>query len=123
MITLYGIPNCDTVKRARRWFEAEKVAHRFHDFRKDGIDAAMLVRWARQVGFEALLNRKGMTWRKLDESERTGLDEKKALALMLAKPTVIKRPVIEMADGLHIGFAAADAEALKRAIDARASSK
>lgn len=103
-VTLYGIPNCDTVKKARRWLDARHVAHRFHDYKKSGIDAATLDRWADMVGWELLLNRAGTTFRKLDDADKTDLDRTKAITLMLSQPSLIKRPVLEGAGELLVGF-------------------
>lgn len=105
-VILHGIPNCDTVKKARSWLEARGIAYRFHDFRKDGIDAAMLGAWVADAGWETLLNRAGTTFRKLPEAERTGLDEGKAIAIMLANPSAIKRPVVTGAGAVIVGFKA-----------------
>lgn len=101
---LYGIPNCDTVKKARQWLEQHGVAYQFHDYKKAGIDAATLHRWADAVGWEALLNRAGTTFRKLDEADKTDIDRAKAIALMRAQPSLIKRPVAEGAGPLLVGF-------------------
>jgi arsenate reductase len=103
-VTIYGIRNCDTMKKARAWLEAHGVAHRFRDYRAEGIDAATLAGWAGEVGWEVLLNRAGTTFRKLAEADRAGLDEAKAIALMLAQPGMIKRPVLEGAGALMVGF-------------------
>ena len=103
-ITLYGIPNCDTVKKARTWLDAKGLAYRFHDYKKDGADKAKLAAWSRAVGWDVLLNRAGTTFRKLPEADRLGLDEAKAIALMLAAPSMIKRPVVEHPGGLLVGF-------------------
>jgi len=103
-LTIYGIKNCDTMKKARAWLEGHGVVHRFHDYKAVGIDAPTLAAWERQVGWEVLLNRAGTTFRKLPEAERTGLDAAKALALMLAHPGMIKRPVLEGAGTLIVGF-------------------
>ena len=114
MLTLYGIPNCDTVRKARKWLTARGVDYRFHDFRKDGLDSAVLRRWAAAVGWESLLNRRGQTWRKLDAGvrERESMDEAAALEWMAREPTLIKRPVVEWPDGsVTVGFDAADWEA------------
>jgi arsenate reductase (glutaredoxin) len=105
MITIYGIKNCDTMKKARAWLDAQGVAYAFHDYKTAGIDRARLEVWAGKVGWEALLNRAGTTFRKLPEAERNGVTEKKAIALMLAQPSMIKRPVVELAGGkLLVGF-------------------
>jgi Spx/MgsR family transcriptional regulator len=103
-ITLYGIKNCDTVKKARAWLDANGVAHAFHDYKTAGVEAERLRGWSRQVGWEALLNRAGTTFRKLPEADKTGLDEAKALALMLGQPSMIKRPVVEHDGRLIVGF-------------------
>ncbi|MEN2787478.1 ArsC family reductase [Sphingomonas qilianensis] len=102
---MFGIPNCDTVKKARSWLETHGVAYAFHDYKKVGIDEATLRRWSAQLGWEALLNRKGTTFRKLPEAERAHLNEDNAIALMLASPSMIKRPVIEQGTVLLAGFA------------------
>ncbi len=105
MIVLYGIPNCDTVRKARKWLDAAGVEYRFHDFRKDGLDPATLRRWAGAVGWETLLNRRGQTWRKLDPAVREAMDEARALDWMQKEPTLIKRPVTEWPDGsVTVGF-------------------
>lgn len=113
MTTLYGIKNCDTVRKARKWLEANGVDFRFHDFRADGLAEDDLRAWARAVGWETLLNRRGTTWRRLPEEVREDVDEQKALALMLDNPTLIKRPVLVTGDGrVHVGFRPADYETL-----------
>ncbi|OYX47062.1 MAG: ArsC family reductase [Sphingomonas sp. 32-66-10] len=104
MIALYGIPNCDTVKKARTWLDANGIAYAFHDYKKEGADPARLVKWADAVGWEPLLNRAGTTFRKLDEADRADLGAAKALALMAAHPSLIKRPVVEYRGGLLVGF-------------------
>jgi len=104
MTTIYGIPNCDTMKKARTWLEAHKVTHDFHDYKKAGIDKASLEGWVKQVGWEVLLNRAGTTFKKLPDADKEGLTEKKAIALMLAQPSMIKRPVLEAKDKLTVGF-------------------
>jgi arsenate reductase (glutaredoxin) len=108
MIILYGIPNCDTVKKARGWLTEQGIAHRFHDVRKDGLDAARLEGWIAGLGWEALLNRAGTTFRKLPDADKAELDVGKAAALMLAEPAMIKRPVVEYPGGLLVGFKPAD---------------
>jgi arsenate reductase (glutaredoxin) len=109
MTTLYGIPNCDTVKKARTWLTDHGVEHQFHDFKKQGVPEAALDQWLAALGWEPLVNRKGTTWRKLDDTTRAAVvDAASARALMLAQPSVIKRPVVQWADGVTVGF---DAEA------------
>jgi Spx/MgsR family transcriptional regulator len=104
MITLYGIKNCDTMKKARAWLDAHKIAYAFHDYKASGIDRERLESWSKKVGWETLLNRSGTTFRKLPDAQREGLSEKKALALMLAQPSAIKRPVLDTGKGLVVGF-------------------
>ncbi|GAA5159725.1 ArsC family reductase [Viridibacterium curvum] len=104
MITLYGIPNCDSVKKGRTWLDDKGMAYAFHDFRKQGLDSALLKGWLKQADWKVLLNTKGTTWRKLSEEERTNPDLAKATELMLAYPTLIKRPVVAHAGGLLVGF-------------------
>jgi arsenate reductase len=104
MTTIYGIKNCDTMKKARAWLEAHKVAHGFHDYKASGIDKPTLEGWAKKVGWEILLNRAGTTFKKLPEAYKDGLTEKKAIALMLAQPSMIKRPVLEAKGKLTVGF-------------------
>lgn len=102
--TIFGIKNCDTMKKARTWLEEHGVEHRFHDYKAEGIDAAHLKRWAAEAGWETVLNRAGTTFRKLSDAQKTGLDERKAIALMLEQPSMIKRPVLEVGSRLLIGF-------------------
>jgi arsenate reductase (glutaredoxin) len=102
--TVYGIPNCDTVKKARIWLEGHGVGYAFHDYKKAGVDEASLRAWCAQFGWEKVLNRAGTTFRKLPDADRAGLDEDKAVALMLAQPSMIKRPVVERGDIRLIGF-------------------
>ncbi|MBY8829299.1 ArsC family reductase [Hephaestia mangrovi] len=102
--TMYGIPNCDTIKRARAWLDAHGVAYDFHDYKKAGIDRARLESWVAELGWEVLLNRAGTTFRKLPETERSDLDAGKAIALMLAQPSMIKRPVLDIGDRRIVGF-------------------
>jgi arsenate reductase len=104
MTTLYGIKNCDTMKKARVWLDAHKIAYAFHDYKASGIDKATLEGWARKVGWESLLNRAGTTFRKLPDADRDGLTEKKAIALMLAQPSMIKRPVLDQGGKVTLGF-------------------
>ena len=105
MTTIYGIKNCDTMKKARAWLDKKGVAYDFHDYKTAGIDRATLEGWAKRVGWEVLLNRAGTTFRKLADKEKEGITEKRAVALMLAQPTMIKRPVLALAGGkLLVGF-------------------
>jgi arsenate reductase len=110
--TLYGIRSCDTMKKAWTWLDEHGVAYDFHDYKKQGIDQARLEAWVGQVGWEPLLNRAGTTFRKLPDADRVGIDAKKAVALMLAQPSMIKRPVLEAKDRLLVGFKPADYQAL-----------
>lgn len=103
-ITMYGIKNCDTIKKARNWLEEQGVAYRFHDYKAEGIDRARLEAWSGQVGWERLLNRAGTTFRKLPDADRADIDEPRAIALMLAQPSMIKRPVLDTGDELIVGF-------------------
>ncbi len=104
-ITIYGIKNCDTMKKARAWLDKRGVEYAFHDYKSAGIERDRLERWVRKVGWETLLNRAGMTFRKLSDKDKAGLGEKKAIALMLAQPSMIKRPVLDLGGGrLLIGF-------------------
>ncbi len=103
-VTLYGIRNCDTMKKARAWLEAKGVAYIFHDYKVEGIDRARLEGWAREAGWEALLNRAGTTFRKLPDADKAGLDEDRAIALMLGQPSMIKRPVLDLGGRILVGF-------------------
>lgn len=104
-IVLYGIENCDQVRKARHWLKAAQVEYRFHDFRRDGLSGELLARWLSHVPWDALLNRRGMTWRKLGESERQRIvDQASAVELMITHPAVIKRPVLQTRDHLLVGF-------------------
>jgi Spx/MgsR family transcriptional regulator len=111
-VIVYGIKNCDTMKRARAWLDAHKVDYRFHDYKASGIERSILAAWVRAVGWQALLNRNGTTFRKLPDSEKAGLDEKSAVALMSAQPSIIKRPVLAIDGRLHVGFKPDDYAAL-----------
>lgn len=105
MTQVYGIRNCDTIKKARAWLDAAGVDYRFHDYKLEGVDRARLERWVDTLGWEALLNRSGTTFRKLPEADREGLDRDKAIALMAAHPSAIRRPVVEHGGALLAGFA------------------
>ena len=104
MTTIFGIKNCDTMKKARAWLEAHKIAYQFHDYKAAGIDKAILEGWAKKVGWEILLNRAGTTFKKLPDADKEGITEKKAIALMLAQPSMIQRPVLETNGKLTVGF-------------------
>ena len=103
-VTVYGIKNCDTMKKARAWLDKHGVAYEFHDYKTAGIERGKLEGWARDAGWETLLNRAGMTFRKLPEKDKEGLTEKKAIALMAAQPSMIKRPVLDVGGKLLVGF-------------------
>ena len=105
-IHLYGIPNCDSVRKARKWLDAAGLEYAFHDFKKEGVDAAALERWADRCGWEVLLNRRGTTFRKLDDADKADIDRDRALKLMREHPSLIKRPVVESDDGdrVLVGF-------------------
>ncbi|HET7132888.1 MAG TPA: ArsC family reductase [Gammaproteobacteria bacterium] len=105
-IALYGIKNCDTMKKARAWLDANGVSYEFHDYKAAGVDRARLERWSREVGWETLLNRAGTTFRKLPEARKVSLGEREAIALMLEQPSMIKRPVLERGGALLVGFSA-----------------
>ena len=103
-ITIYGIKNCDTMKKARAWLDGHGVAYAFHDYKTAGIERERLERWTKKVGWETLLNRTGTTFKKLPDKDKDGLTEKKAIALMLAQPSMIKRPVLDLGGKLLVGF-------------------
>lgn len=103
-VTIHGIKACDTMKKARDWLDGHGVAYRFHDYKVVGVDRATLETWARQVDWETLLNRAGTTFRKLPDADKTGLTEGKAIDLMLAQPSMIKRPVLDVDGQLVVGF-------------------
>jgi arsenate reductase (glutaredoxin) len=103
-VTIYGIKNCDTMKKARSWLDERGVAYAFHDYKTAGIERDMLEGWAREIGWETLLNRSGRTFRALPEKDREGFTDKKAIALMAAQPSMIKRPVLDVDGRLLVGF-------------------
>lgn len=105
---VYGIKNCDTVKKARRWLDDHEMNYQFHDFRADGLDAGTINQWLESIDWQTLLNKRSTTWRNLDENQRQDLDQSQAVALMLAHPTLIKRPVIIADNRILIGFKEAD---------------
>ncbi|MDH3325598.1 MAG: ArsC family reductase [Gammaproteobacteria bacterium] len=109
MTTLYGIPNCDTIKKARRWLDDNNIEFEFHNFKKDGLDPSLLDRWFKDIGWEVLLNKRGTTWRKLDDSIKNTVDETSAKVIMLENPSIIKRPVLDLDttksnSTKHVGF-------------------
>jgi arsenate reductase (glutaredoxin) len=104
MTTIYGIQNCETMKKARAWLDAHKIAYAYHDYKASGIEKATLQGWVKKVGWQALLNRTGTTFRKLPDADKERLTETRAVALMRAKPTMIKRPVLDKGGKLIVGF-------------------
>lgn len=105
MHTLYGIKNCDTVKKARKWLDENQIDYRFHDYRADGLDFLLLEHFESSLGYDKMLNRRSTSWRQLTEEQKNGLDKEKAINLMLETPTLIKRPILDTGDNIIIGFA------------------
>lgn len=101
---LYGIRNCDTVKKARKWLDEQSIPYEFHDFKKDGIDEARLKQWEEAIGWETLLNRRGTTWRKLSDDVRDNINAQSAHSIMLENTSIIKRPVVEHKGSIFVGF-------------------
>jgi Spx/MgsR family transcriptional regulator len=112
MINLYGIRNCDTMKKARAWLDARGVDYHFHDYKRDGLDAALLRGWVDELGWEALVNRRGTSWRKLPEDVREQMDTEAAIRVMLETPSIIRRPLLDTGQVRHAGFSEADYERL-----------
>jgi Spx/MgsR family transcriptional regulator len=112
MVKIYGIPNCDTMKKARKWLADHQVEYTFHDYKKEGLDERRLRQWVKQFGWETLLNRRGMMWRKLDDTVKAGIDEASAIRIMLETPSIIRRPVLERGNTLHVGFKDAEYAAI-----------
>jgi arsenate reductase len=108
VLTIYGIPSCDTCRKARKWLTENNREHTFHDLRKEGLDIQMLDRWARTLDWQKLLNTRSLTWRKIPEVDRAGMTKNRAIALMLEQPTLVKRPVLECEDFVAIGFSPAN---------------
>lgn len=104
MIKIYGIPNCDTMKKARRWLEANGIEYDVHDYKKLGVPEKNLKNWVKQTGWETILNKRGTTWRKLDDEVKDNIDEAAAIQVMLNNPSIIKRPVLESGKLLLVGF-------------------
>ncbi len=105
--TLYGIPNCDTIRKAKRWLTNHNIDYQFHDYRKDGVDPTLAQQWLDTYGWETLINRRGTTWRKLDETIRNTMDAELALQLMQDQPAIIKRPILSDGDDTLVGFSEA----------------
>ncbi|RKT46899.1 ArsC family reductase [Thiocapsa rosea] len=112
MVALYGIPNCDTMKKARAWLDAHGVDYRFHDYKRDGVDETRLRAWVDELGWETLVNRRGTTWRKLPEEVREGMDAEAAIRVMLETPSIIRRPLLDTGEVRHAGFSETDYERL-----------
>lgn len=112
MTTLYGISNCDTVRKTRKWLETNGIDFRFHDFRKDGLERAQVDRWCDALGIDTVLNKRGTTWRALPQAQRDNLDEAGLRALLVEQPALIKRPVLEQNGEIRVGFKADDYAAL-----------
>lgn len=104
MITIYGIKNCDTMKKAIKWLKDHSVEFEFHDVRKDGLDDKQIIAWEKELGWEILLNRRGMLWRKVDQKTKDAIDKNSAIELMKKDPAIIKRPVLDMGDKRVVGF-------------------
>lgn len=104
MTTVYGIKNCDTMKKVRRWLDEHNVAYDFHDYKKEGVDEKSLRGWCKKLGWETLLNRRGTTWRKLPDKVKDNIDEKTAIKIMLEQPSIIKRPLIKTGNQFIVGF-------------------
>ena len=112
MIDLYGIPNCDTVKKVRKWLDTKGIEYAFHDYKKEGADPAKLAKWIEAHGVDIVLNRRGTTFRKLSDAEKADIDAAKAVILLEQYPSMIKRPVVEHAGGILVGFKESDWEAV-----------
>lgn len=104
MTTLYGIPNCDTMKKARKWLTDNGIEYRFHDYKRQGLDETLLRAWIADMGWEMLLNRRGTTWRKLPQEVRDSINEENAIRVMLENPSIMRRPVLETEKGRQVGF-------------------
>ena len=107
MVILFGIGNCDTIRKARRWLDGHAIEYRFHDVRTDGLSRVQLENWVQALGWENLINRRGTTWRKLPASVRDRIDRRTAIKLMLEQPAMIRRPLLDLDDTLHLGFSEA----------------
>jgi len=112
MVKMYGIPNCDTIRKARRWLDDHKIVFEFYNYKKEGVDVALLSGWIDQLGWEVLLNKRGATWRKLPDVDKQGVDRDRAIALMCDNPSMIKRPVLIAGDVIEVGFSCSRYEGL-----------
>lgn len=112
MITLFGIPNCDTMKKARKWLDEAGVEYQFHNYKKDGLDPALAEQWLSELGWEVLINKRGTTWRALTDEQKTNMDNQNALAVMLDNPSIIKRPLLDTGSSKTLGFKAEQYESL-----------
>jgi arsenate reductase len=112
MVTVYGLKTCDTTRAARKWLDAHAVAYTFHDVREDGLTKSLVEGWVKQLGWEKVLNKSSTTWRELPDGEKTDVDAKKAVALLLVNPTLVKRPVLDLGGKLSLGFRPAAYELL-----------
>ena len=110
-IVMYGIPNCNTMKKARAWLDENGVEYQFHDYKKQGADTELLQQWVDEFGWEQVVNRRGMTWRKLDDDTKNSMDAKAAIQIMLDKTSIIKRPILDTGNKTLLGF---DAEAYQQ---------
>ncbi len=104
--TMFGIPNCDTIKKAKKWLEAEGITYEFHDYRKQGVDAALVMEFCDVLGWEVVLNKRGTTYRQLTQDQKDSLNQENAIKLLVENPAMIKRPILKVNDQLHIGFKA-----------------
>ncbi|MCP4466631.1 MAG: ArsC family reductase [Halieaceae bacterium] len=110
MVTLYGIKNCDTVKKARKWLDAHGIAYRYHDFRDDGLEKSALQAWIKELGWETVINRRSTSWRALDATVRDTMNDQSAAATALSQPTLVKRPLLDTGKQYHTGFSPAGYE-------------
>lgn len=107
-VTIYGIANCDTIKKAKTWLNNRDIEFQFHDYRKQGLDPALLKSWVEQLGWEVLINKRGTTWRQLPDDMKNNIDDKSAISIMLANPAIIKRPLLVKGNVRQLGFSEAD---------------
>jgi len=114
MVEMYGISNCDTIRKARKWLTEHEIAYVFHDYKKEGVDRQKMTAWIDELGWETLLNKRGTTWRKLDDADKADVDRDKAIALLCANPSMIKRPVLVFDATIEVGFSISRYNALLR---------